>query len=190
MSGLPLQRFDNERQAICTYFNTGLQYKTIVDLLAQYHNVNLSLRTLKRRIAEYGLKKKGNDCLEHVRSLIGREINGPSSQLGYRGMWHLLRTMYGISIPRDDVASILKWLDPEGTERRKSRRLHRRQFVSAGPNSSWHIDGYDKLKPYGFPIHGAVDGFSRRVLWLRVVRTNNDPVVPAGVLYICFERIT
>ena len=22
----------------------------------------------------------------------------------------------------------------------------------------WHIDGYDKLKPYGFPIHGCIDG--------------------------------
>ena len=35
--------------------------------------------------------------------------------------------------------------------------------------------GYDKLKPYGFPIHGAVDGFSRKVLWLEVTRSNNLP---------------
>ena len=40
--------------------------------------------------------------------------------------------------------------------------------------------GYDKLKPYGFPIHGAVDGFSRRILWLEVVHSNNDPKVPAS----------
>lgn len=39
--------------------------------------------------------------------------------------------------------------------------------------------GYDKLKPYGFPIHGAVDGYSRKVLWLEVVRSNNSPRVPA-----------
>ncbi|KAK3716555.1 hypothetical protein QZH41_006386, partial [Actinostola sp. cb2023] len=38
--------------------------------------------------------------------------------------------------------------------------------------------GYDKLKPYGFPIHGAIDGFSRRILWLEVVKSNNDPRVP------------
>ena len=46
---------------------------------------------------------------------------------------------------------------------------------------SWHADGYAKLKPYGLPIHGAIDGFSRRIIWLKVVRTNNNPVVPASM---------
>ena len=35
------------------------------------------------------------------------------------------------------------------------------------------------MKPFGFPIHGAVDGFSRKVIWLKVARTNNHPIVPA-----------
>lgn len=35
--------------------------------------------------------------------------------------------------------------------------------------------GYDKLKPYGFPIHGAIDGYSRKILWLEVTRSNNKP---------------
>ena len=39
--------------------------------------------------------------------------------------------------------------------------------------------GYDKLKPFGFPVHAAIDGYSRRVLWLEVVRSNNSPDVPA-----------
>ena len=38
----------------------------------------------------------------------------------------------------------------------------------------------DKLKPYGFLIHGCVDGFSRKVLWLKVTRSNNNLVVPAS----------
>ena len=25
----------------------------------------------------------------------------------------------------------------------------------------WHCDGYDKLKLYGFPIHGCIDGLAR-----------------------------
>ena len=51
--------------------------------------------------------------------------------------------------------------------------------MNPGPNYCWHIDGYDKLKPYGFPIHACIDGFSRKVLWLKVVRSNNNPVVVA-----------
>ena len=35
------------------------------------------------------------------------------------------------------------------------------------------------MKPYGFPIDGAVDGFSRKILWLEVARSNNDPKVAA-----------
>jgi hypothetical protein len=36
------------------------------------------------------------------------------------------------------------------------------------------MDGYDKLKPFGFPIHGVIDGFSRKILWLNVTRSNNS----------------
>ena len=37
------------------------------------------------------------------------------------------------------------------------------------------------MQPIGFPIHGAVNGFSRKVLWLTVVKSNNNPVVPAAL---------
>ena len=44
----------------------------------------------------------------------------------------------------------------------------------------WHLDGYDKLKPYGIAIHGCIDGFSRHIVWLHANTTNNDPRVIAG----------
>ena len=178
---LALCRFRSEKEAICRYFCTGWSYQAIVNSLQQQHGISMSLRTLKRRLSEYALTKKGNCSARRVRSIIHREIQGPSGQLGYRGMWHLLRSSYGISIPRDNVMTMLKELDPDGTEARKAHRLKRRQFISPGPNYSWHADGYDKLKPYGLPIHGAIDGFSRRIIWLKVVRTNNNPVVPASM---------
>ena len=37
------------------------------------------------------------------------------------------------------------------------------------------------MKPFGFLIHGAVNGFSRKVLWLTVVKSKNNPVVPAAL---------
>ena len=30
--------------------------------------------------------------------------------------------------------------------------------------------GHDKLKPYGFPIHGAIDGYSCKILWLEMTK--------------------
>lgn len=62
---------------------------------------------------------------------------------------------------------MLKELDPEGIQLRKAHRLKRRSYVNQGPNDSWHMDGYDKLKPFGFAIHGAIDGFSRKIYGLK-----------------------
>ena len=61
-------------------------------------------------------------------------------------------------------------IDENTVNLRKRRRLRRRSYANPGPNFRWHIDGYDKLKPHGFPIHGAIDGFSRKIIWLKWVR--------------------
>ena len=53
--------------------------------------------------------------------------------------------------------------------------MRHRSYYSKGPNWVWHLDGYDKLKPFRFEIHGCIDGYSRRVLWLNVLRSNKDP---------------
>ncbi len=92
-------------------------------------------------------------------------------------------------VPRDKVQRILKELDPNGTEERKRHRVKRRTYRSNGPNECWHVDGYDKLKLFGFPIHGVVDGYSRRVLWLKVARTNNNPVVIANYYVECVKEL-
>ena len=98
-------------------------------------------------------------------------------------MWHVLRLRHRINVPRRLVQSLLREVDPRGVERRKSRCLQRRTYVSPGPNFCWHMDGYDKLKPYGFSIHGCIDGFSRRILWLEVQRSNKNPRCVAS--YFC-----
>ena len=52
--------------------------------------------------------------------------------------------------------------------------------IYPGPNAVWHIDGYDKLAPYGIYIHSCVDGFSRKIIWLNAYKTNKDPKVIVG----------
>ena len=71
---------------------------------------------------------------------------------------------YRVNIKRDVVMKLLRELDPNGSENRKAHRPRRRQYLSVGPNFCWHAGGYDKLKPYGLPIHGCVDGFSRKIV--------------------------
>jgi hypothetical protein len=73
-----------------------------------------------------------------------------------------------LKVKRETVQQLIKQIDPEGVAVRTSRKFKRRTYYVPGPNFIWHIDGCDKLKPYGFPIHGAIDGFSRYIIWLKV----------------------
>ena len=63
-------------------------------------------------------------------------------------------------------------MDPLGVKLRSRTVLHRRTYQVKSPNSLWHLDGYHKLIRWNFVIHGAIDGFSRLIVFLRV-STNN-----------------
>ena len=182
---------ETEKEIIESYFYAGYEYNAILSFLCKHHAITMSLSTLKRRLKHYGLKRKTGDEVnnDELTEIIRNEIDGPSCVSGYRALWHTLRLKYGICVPRARVQVLLKEIDPDGTEQRKRHRLQRRAYKSPGPNQCWHVDGYDKLKPYGFPIHGAIDGYSRRVLWLKVTRTNNNPAVIAKFYHDCIEEL-
>lgn len=93
---------------------------------------------------------------------------------------HATCLQHGYVVSREEVRILLTVLDSAGVNTRKRRKLRRRQYHSKGPNSTWHIDGNDKLKPYGLCISGAIDGFSRKLIWLTMYHTNNNPKVIAG----------
>ena len=109
---------------------------------------------------------------------------GSGENFGYRTMHQKLR-MKGVVTNRETVCLIIKNLDPLGVGLRKSHKLKRRMYTSRGPNFMWHVDGYDKLKSFGFPIHSCIDGYSRKILWLNVSPTNNDPQVIATYFIEC-----
>ena len=73
---------------------------------------------------------------EFVRRRIQQKLDGRGCLYGYRAMWH--------AGSRSRCGGLFE----------KSSKL----CVSAQPNSnySWHIDGYAKLKPYRFPVHGPL----------------------------------
>jgi hypothetical protein len=164
-----------EERLIHDYFSQGYEYSEIILMLNNRHDIKISIRTLKRRLRAYGLKRREPDFdIDVVRQKIRDLINGPGCIAGYRQVWHTLR-MQGITVPCLIVQKTLQELDPEGSAERKAYSLKRRVYHNVGPNYAWHCDGYDKLKPFGFPVHDAIDGWSRKILWLYVTRSNNSP---------------
>ena len=166
---------EDEEGLIRYYFFRGFEYKEIRLFLFKNHCIEMSLSTLKRRIKQYGLRRLRPDYdIDDLRESIQSIINGPGCLQGYRSVWHTLQ-LRGKRVPRIVVQELLREIDPEGSELRKAHRLKKRKYHNPGPNYAWHCDGYDKLKPFGFAIHGCINGWSRKIMWLYVTRSNNEP---------------
>ena len=103
-------------------------------------------------------------------------------------MWHSLK-MTGFHVPRYTIQTLLRDINPEGTESRRRHRLRRRVYSNPAPNYAWHIDGHDKLKLLDLSVHGAIDGYGRKVLWLKVLRSNNLPSVIGGIYLDCVKEM-
>ena len=68
-------------------------------------------------------------------------MENAGEQSGYRTIWHALRLVHKVHVPRDFVARLLKELDPQASIARRSRKLQRRKYLSPGPNHCWRVDG-------------------------------------------------
>ena len=186
-----LQNANFERAGLIErYFHMGLGYNEILLFLGFLHGYFLSIRQLKRILQSRGLGRRRNRSNPgDVYRAIERELRGSGSTMGYRQMTQRLLHGHGMFVDKETVRQLLKILDPEGVEARSKHRLQRRQYKTEGPNHVWHIDGYDKIKPFGFCIHGSIDGYSRRIMWLDVGPSNNDPCVIAQYYIDCVQQI-
>lgn len=161
------------------YFSKGYSYKIIRNLLEKQCGLQLSIRTLSRVLNILKLKRRNieENPIEEIVAAILIELEGSGFNLGYRAMWKRLKRVYDLNVKQKTVMRLLRIIDPAGVEGRCRYQLKRREYTVPGPNYIWHADNHDKLKRFGFPIYGCIDGYSKKVLWLRVSKTNNDPDV-------------
>ena len=144
-----------------------------MDFMSNFHNTNMSLRSLHRILRARGLRRRGRSInMQDIMAEIMDEIRSNGSDKGYRAM-HQALTRKGFAVDEDSVRLALKGV--EGVALRSRHKLRSRKYYAKGPNDIWHLDGNDKLKPYGFSIHGCIDGFSRKMLWLKLSPSNKNP---------------
>ncbi|CAC5400255.1 unnamed protein product [Mytilus coruscus] len=167
-------------QLIFVYFHLGLNYKEILQILNEKHRIGISLCHLKRLLASFGIYRRKNysDLLD-VAMFIHEQVQECGQLNGYR--WVHLKCLHsGLTVRKETVRLLMRALNPGGVNNRLKRKLKRREYNGQGPNFIWHLDSYDKLKPFGFCINGCIDGYSRFIVWLHVNRTSSDPRVIAG----------
>lgn len=145
---------------ISGYFNLGFQHQEIVDHLKK-DGVQISLKTVKRKLKTLNLwRRRDYSDIHEVRNFISQQLKTSGKLLGYRWMW--LRCLQNqLVVKQETVRQIIHLLDPEGVEKRKKKALVRRIYYTGGTFFTVHIDGYDKLSPFGICVSGCIDGFSR-----------------------------
>ena len=87
-----------------------------------------------------------------------------------------------IHVQRHRIRNIIHEIDPEGVKNRQSSAIKRRSYSAPCPHYVWHIDGNHKLILWKFVIHGAIDGYTRLITFLKV-SNNND----ANTVYSQFD---
>ncbi|KAH3752901.1 hypothetical protein DPMN_187527 [Dreissena polymorpha] len=111
------------------------------------------------------------------------------TECGYKTIWKLVNTTTNVKVTQETTRCVLKVIYLEGVALMSAHRLQRRVYTNKGPNFKIHIDGFDKLKPFGIAIHGAVDGFSRCIILLEACYSNYDPRIIAGFFDNFMKRI-
>ena len=96
-------------------------------------------------------------------------------------MTEIISLKYRVNISKEHVRKALVDIDPEGVSMRKKKTIKRREYETNGPFNVFHTDGNNKLKRFGFALHGYIDGFSRKLILLFVSTTNSDPLVVANL---------
>lgn len=168
------------KQLVSFYYSLGMNHKEILVSLAQLNQIIISIRTLRRILNTCRLfRKKHFTNILDVALYLVECLHSNDKLCGYK-MVHLKCIQKGLVVKQETVRLLLQIIDPDGVESRKKRRIKRRIYHNKGPNQIWHVDSYDKLKPYGICINGAIDGYSRNIMWLRAYTTNSDPRVIAG----------
>ena len=106
----------NEKSCIIYYFHQGFSYFTIVNFLAAYHNLKISLRTLKKRLRKLGLTRRNNinpEAIRDIMTILSQEMEGPVAHVGFRCSWHQLK-LQGVNVPREFVMIYKRMVDPAG----------------------------------------------------------------------------
>lgn len=68
-------------------------------------------------------------------------------------------------------------MDPENFRLRWVALIKWQKYSVPGPNSLQHADGHHSLISWGFVIHGAIDGYSRQIVYLHCSTNNKKETV-------------
>lgn len=88
-----------------------------------------------------------------------------------------VKTEHGLRLTFRQVRDVLEIIDGPGQESRRVQATRRPNFVVAFPNYVWSMDGNHDLVAYKIIVHGAIDAYSRRFMFLGASDNNRATTV-------------
>ena len=163
-------KFDVTRKMLITLLEAGFSQRDIAKLLS------VSEKIIRRRVNEYSLHNqfpKYTDISDLELDNTVRDILSRFPNLGIRRMKGHFKTK-NVNVTWGCVRSSLWRIYPIGIFSRLTQAtlIIRRKYCVPGSLALLHVDGNHKLIRWGFVIHGAFNGFSRKIMYLKC-STNN-----------------
>ena len=135
----------------------------------------LSTRTSERHKSDLQLTNYSSITDAELDNLV-REITHIHPRCGEKSVSGRLRGN-GIHVQRQRIRESLQRVDPAGIRDRLRQVLHRRTYKVISPNALWNLDGYHKLIRWKIVVHGAIDGYSRLITFLKASNNNRADTV-------------
>eukprot|EP00794_Sanderia_malayensis_P013450 gene13450-14831_t len=135
--------------------------------------------TIRRRVVKFGLQDvTGYSHIsdEELDTKVSQFMQRHGTLVGYSIISRHLKSL-GLRAQRRRVRASIVRVDPSSSRFRWSVVVFWRRYSVAGPNSLWHADGHHSLVTWGFVIHGAIDGFSRFIVYLECSTNNKSDTV-------------
>ena len=167
--------FKIPKETIELYLMYGFSKSKVAEMLG------VSRKTVTRRMEEFGMK----DSYERHSNITDPELDIKVADVfksfpncGIRRMRGFLSSQ-GFRIQWDRIRNSMWRIDPAGLILRSLQLniVSRRKYSVAGPLALWHMDGNHKLIRWGFVIHGCIDGYSRRIMFLHCSTNNRATTV-------------
>ena len=121
------------KEKLTTYVNQGIQRLEILDFMKRdFDQYTWSLRTLCRRLSHFDIRYTDSGVsLNEIKEAVGKELDGPGKQLGYRAMHQKIRQHHHLNLPQDVVYATMTELNQDGLKGRAlgSKKKQKGQFT-------------------------------------------------------------
>jgi hypothetical protein len=162
------------------FYQYGYSDQSIIRDLKYQDEIQLSPFQVKKIRLDNGMKRRFRTTEERTEALrkaidfLETDLRRTQAIRGFgRGyLWNYVRQKAGILISQNRLYDFYQDVFPEEVQKRREGNFkHRTDFSVPGPNFLWCLDGYEKLKRFGFQIYACIDAYSRCIIWFFIGRS-------------------